>query len=417
MKSNKSLFQESKEVLVGGVNSPVRAMKPDYPFFVEKAEACYLTDVEGKTYIDYCLGYGPIILGHARAEIVQAVSDQAKNGMLFGTPTELELEFAKEVVSAIPNVEMIRSLNTGTEATMTALRLARGYTNRDTIIKFTGSYHGAHDAVLVKAGSGALTYAVPDSRGIPASVTENTLLSRYNDPEQLTELFDQHHSIAAVLIEPVMGNIGCVPPDEGFLQIVRNLCTENDTLLIFDEVITGFRLSFGGAQEHFGIDADIVTLGKIAGGGLPIGILGGRREIMENITPEGKVYNAGTFNGHPLSTAAGLTAIRLLKESNPYEQLDKRCNRLREGLQDIFPQTSVQGVASMFCVYFSERPVRSYEDATENADKEAFLKYQRCILGNGVFHPPSQFECNFISTAHSDEIISETLERAKQCTV
>ncbi len=412
-KSHK-LFQESQKVLVGGVNSPVRAMKPDYPFFVTHAKKSYLYDVDGNKYIDYCLGYGPLFLGHAKREIMDGLREQIDKGVLYGTPTELELEFAKEVVAAVPNVDMIRSVNTGTEATMTAIRLARGFTGKSTIVKFTGAYHGAHDVVLVKAGSGALTHAVPDSLGIPKESTENTLLAKYNDLEMLTDLVEKNKDVAAIIIEPVMGNIGCVLPEKSFLEGVRKICNEHDAVLIFDEVITGFRLALGGAQEYFGIDADIVTLGKIIGGGLPVGILGGRKEIMENITPMGKIYNAGTFNGNPLTTTAGLLTIRLLKESNPFPLLEKNGNKLRKGFQDIIPDTCVQGIASMFCIYFSNNEIKSYEDATSYADKDTFLRYQRFMLENGVFHPPSQFECNFISTAHSDDEIEHTLESAKK---
>lgn len=412
--TNRGLFNESKQVLVGGVNSPVRAMKPDYPFFVTESKGCFLHDVEKNKYIDYCMGYGPLLFGHTKEEILKELYGQMEKGLLYGTPTELELEFARELVSAVPNVEMIRSLNTGTGATMTAIRLARGISGNNDIIKFTGGYHGAHDAVLVKAGSGALTHAVPDSHGIPKRVAEHTLLSRYNDLEYITALFEKNNDIAAVLIEPVMGNIGCVLPEENFLQEIRKLCTENNALLIFDEVITGFRLALGGAQEYFGIDADIVTLGKIIGGGLPIGILGAKREIMENLAPMGKIYNAGTFNGNPMTTAAGLATIRLLRDTNPYPGLEKTGNELRSGLQDIFPDTSVQGIASMLCMYFSETKVKNYEEAISKADKDMFLQYQRFMLKNGVFHPPSQFECNFVSTAHTDDEIAQTLEIAKQ---
>lgn len=416
MKTNLKLFNKSKKVLVGGVNSPVRAMKPDYPFFVTHGHSCYLVDVEGNKYIDYCLGYGPLIFGHAREEIVEAIQLQLEKGTLYGTPTELELKFAQEIVSNIPNVEMIRLVNTGTEATMAAIRLARGFTDRPKFIKFNGGYHGAHDGVLVKAGSGALTHSIPDSGGIPPEIPSHTLLSEFNEIETLVSLFDKfREQIACVIIEPVMGNIGCVLPEKNFLRSVQKLCSENDTLLIFDEVITGFRLGSGGAQKWFGIDADLITMGKIIGGGLPIGVFGGKREIMENITPQGRVYNAGTFNGNPMTVTAGLIALKLLKQLNPYSTLEKSGNTLRKGLQDIFPGASVQGISSMFCMYISESEIKNYHEALEKADKEKFLIYQRQMLKQGVFHPPSQYECNFLSTAHSSEIINETLEKAKLC--
>ena len=416
MTTNLNLFEKSKKVLVGGVNSPVRAMKPDYPFFSFKGQGCYLVDVEGNKFIDYCLGYGPLIFGHARKEIVKAIHAQLDKGTLFGTPTELELEYAQEVVSQIPSVEMVRVVNTGTEATMNAIRLARGFTGRQKIIKFKGGYHGAHDVVLVKAGSGALTHAVPDSAGIPPEVARDTLLCEFNDIETLNSIFENNsEKIACLIVEPVMGNVGCILPEENFLLEVRKLCSDYTALLIFDEVITGFRLGPGGAQERYGIDADLVTMGKIVGGGLPIGVFGGKQEIMENITPTGRVYNAGTFNGNPLSITAGLTALKLMKQLNPYSSLEKAGYVIRKGLQDIFSDTSVQGLASMFCMYVSETEIKNYSEATENVDKDRFLSYQRQMLKRGVFHPPSQFECNFLSTAHTSEVIEETLEKAKQC--
>jgi glutamate-1-semialdehyde 2,1-aminomutase len=416
MQTNLELFNKSKEVLPGGVNSPVRAMKPDYPFFTKFGRDCLLYDIEGQSYIDYCLGYGPLIFGHAPLQIVEAIKNQVTNGTIYGTPTELELEYAQTVTSMVPNVDMIRVVSTGTEATMNAIRLARGYTERSKIIKFKGGYHGAHDAVLVKAGSGALTHAVPDSNGIPPEIVSHTLLCEFNDIEALSLLFDKYkNEIACIVSEPILGNVGCILPEKGFLDEMRKLCTENDTLLFFDEVITGFRLGLGGGQEYFNVDADIVTLGKIAGGGLPIGIFGAKRKIMENITPSGKIYNAGTFNGNPLSVTAGLTSLNLLKEINPYPQLNKIGNMIRNGLKDIFPKTSVQGLASMFCMYVSEDRVSNYEEAITNVKKEQFLKYQRQMLEKGVFHPPSQYECNFVSTTHTNEIIEDTLEKAKQC--
>ena len=418
MQTNLELFNKSKRVLSGGVNSPVRAMKPDYPFFTKKGYECYLIDEEKKSYIDYCLGYGPLIFGHAPEEIVTALCMQLENGTIYGTPTKLELEYANEITSLVPNVDMCRIVNTGTEATMNAIRLARGFTGRTKIIKFMGGYHGAHDGVLVKAGSGALTHAVPDSYGVPPDTAGHTLLCEYNDLSTLNDLFDKYkQEIACIIVEPILGNIGCILPETGFLEEIRKLCTENGTLLIFDEVITGFRLGLSGGQGYFGIDADIVTLGKIAGGGLPIGIFGARTEIMENLAPEGKVYNGGTFNGNPVSITAGLTAIRTLKEKNPYQKLEEVGTKIRNGFQEIFPFTSVQGVTSMFCMYMSNEKVTNYKDAITNVDKDLFLRYQRQMLEKGVFHPPSQYECNFISTAHTNEVIEETLEKAKQCRI
>ncbi|MFQ5979720.1 MAG: glutamate-1-semialdehyde 2,1-aminomutase [Candidatus Heimdallarchaeota archaeon] len=416
MTTNEELFEISKKHLPGGVNSPVRAMKPDYPFFTEKGSGAFLWDMEGKQYLDYCMAYGPLIFGHARKEIIEAVSAQLHNGTIYGTPTELELNFAKKVTSLVPNIDMIRCLSTGTEATMTALRLARGFTNRDKVVKYLGAFHGAHDAVLVKAGSGALTHAVPNSHGIPGGVTKNTLLCEFNAEEELVELFDQNpEEIACVVMEPVIGNAGCIPPSIGYLESVRRICTENDSLLFFDEVITGFRLALGGAQSYFGVDADIVTFGKVAGGGLPIGILGAKKEIMEHITPQGTVYNAGTFNGNPISITAGFTAIQLLETENPYASLENKTTKLCKGLQDIIPNVAVQHVGSMYCMYMSSDKIANATDATAKADSDRFLQYQRKMLKEQVFHPPSQYECNFLSTAHSDEDIEQTIEKAKEC--
>ncbi len=412
---SRELFEEAKRYLVGGVNSPVRAMKP-YPFFTARAEGARLYDVDGNSYIDYCLAYGPLILGHAHPEVVEAVRRQAELGTAYGTPTELEVEFAKLIVRTVPCAEMVRFVNTGTEATMAAIRLARGATGRKKILKFEGAFHGAHDYVLVKAGSGATTHGVPTSAGVPEETTRNTLLARFNDFQGVEEVFRRHgEELACVILEPVMGNAGCILPEDGFLKFLREITSEAGALLIFDEVITGFRLSLGGAQEYYGVVPDVATLGKVAGGGLPIGILAGREELMQNLSPLGRVYQAGTFNGNPMSMAAGLAAVGVLAKEKPYGRLEEMGRRLRRGLEEVCQDAGVEarvyGVASMLQVYFTSSEVRDYESALK-ADAELFLRYQRGMLKRGVFLPPSQYESCFLSTAHTEEEVELTLERA-----
>ncbi len=409
--NSKNLFEESKKILVGGVDSPVRAMTP-YPFFTTRGEGCRIYDIDGNSYIDYCLGYGPLILGHAYPKIVQKLKDQLRNGTLFGTPTELEFKFAEKIVKAVPSAEMVRFVNTGTEATMAAVRLARGYTGKSKIVKFEGAFHGAHDYVLVKAGSGATTHGMPNSAGIPKETTSNTLLAPFNNQEAMEKMVRENHDIACIILEPVIGNAGCILPREGYLQFLRDITEENGVCLIFDEVITGFRLSFGGAQERFNVMPDITTLGKILGGGLPIGAIAASREIMENFSPVGKVYQAGTFNGNPLSMVAGYTAVSELEDGRVYKKVDSLGERMKRGLEDISEdlglETKVYNVASMFQMYFTKEEVVDYDTALE-ADKDFFLKFQQKLLGKGVFLPPSQYECNFISYAHDKEVIDETL--------
>jgi len=410
---SQKLFEGSKKVLVGGVNSPVRAMKP-YPFFVKRAEGCRLYDEDGGSYVDYCLGYGPLILGHANPAVVNAVKEQLGDGTLYGTPTELEIEFAKKVIRHVPSAEMVRFVNTGTEATMGAIRLARGFTGRDKFIKFEGAFHGAHDYVLVKAGSGATTHGVPDSAGIPKETTENTILAPFNDESAVEEIVKKDgESIACIILEPIIGNAGCVMPKEGYLKFLREITAENNILLIFDEVITGFRLGLGGAQQYFGVTADITTLGKILGGGLPIGCIASTREIMENMAPLGPIYQAGTFNGNPLSAVAGLAALSELEKPGVYSSLAKSGERMRQGLSDITRDIGVEsriyGAGAMYQTYFTNEDVVDYTTALR-ADKDLFLAYQRELLRRGVFLPPSQYECNFLSTAHTSEDLDFTLE-------
>ncbi|WP_457556071.1 glutamate-1-semialdehyde 2,1-aminomutase [Candidatus Pyrohabitans sp.] len=417
MTRSEELFNEAKRYLVGGVNSPVRAMKP-YPFFTARGEGARLYDVDGNSYIDYCLAYGPLILGHAHPEVVRAVKRQLELGSAYGTPTELELEFAKRIVKAVPCAEMVRFVNTGTEATMAAIRLARGVTGRKKIVKFEGAFHGAHDYVLVKAGSGATTHGVPTSAGIPEETTRNTLLAPFNDEAAVERLFkEQGEEIAAVILEPVIGNAGCILPEEGFLRFLREVTSEAGAMLIFDEVITGFRLRLGGAQEYYGVTPDIATLGKIAGGGLPIGVVAASREVMENFSPVGKVYQAGTFNGNPLSMSAGLATLRVLERGDVYRRLEALGKRIRKGLEEVSQdagiETRVYGVASMFQMYFTGEEVRDYASALK-ADAELFLRFQREMLLRGIFLPPSQYECNFLSCAHGEEEVDYTLEKAEE---
>jgi glutamate-1-semialdehyde 2,1-aminomutase len=330
---SKELFEEAGRVLVGGVNSPVRAMKP-YPFFAARGAGCMLYDVDGRDYIDYCLAYGPLILGHAHPAVVERIKEQLDRGTLYGTPTELEVEFARKIIKHVPSAEMVRFVNTGTEATMAAIRLARGYTGRKKILKFEGAFHGAHDSVLVKAGSGATTHGVPTSRGVPPEATKNTLLASFNDLSAVERII-RKEKVACVILEPVIGNAGCILPEDGFLESLREITLDNDVLLIFDEVITGFRLSLGGAQEYFNVTPDITTLGKILGGGLPIGAVASSREIMEHFSPLGGVYQAGTFNGNPLSLTAGYAAIQELEKGGVYEKVNALREKITSGLEDI----------------------------------------------------------------------------------
>ena len=412
---SKILYEKAKKLMPGGVNSPVRAFKP-YPFFTSYAKGSKIHDVDGNVYIDYCLAYGPLMLGHARTEVIEAVREQLEKGTTYGTPTEAEVRLAELVTSVVPSMEMLRLVNTGTEATMHAIRTARGYTGKDKIVKFEGCYHGAHDYVLVKAGSGATTFGAPTSLGVPEDTTKNTIVLPFNDIESLEKAVDQNRGeVAAVIIEPVVGNAGVVLPNDGYLQAVRKITREEGIILIFDEVITGFRLALGGAQEYYGVVPDMTTLGKIMGGGFPIGAFGGKKEIMELISPLGKIYEASTFSGNPVSVIAGLTALNILikNEDTLYRQLEQRAGKIREGLFDIVKDTKVpaqiNGIASMFQIFFTDQPVIDYVTA-KSSDKAKFMRYQRELMKRGVFVPPSQFETCFISTAHTNEDVTETLE-------
>jgi len=409
MKSEQ-LFNESKKFLPGGVDSPVRAYKP-YPFFAEKAQGSKIIDVDGKTYVDYCLAYGPMILGHANPTIMEEVILQLKNGSAYGVPTEKEVELAKTVIKKVPCADMVRFVNSGTEATMSAIRLARAATNKDKIVKFEGSYHGAHDYVLVKSGSGAV--GLPDSPGVPEETTKNTILVPFNNENILLDLIkDQGNSIAAIIVEPIMGNIGFIPPKKDYLKFLRKLTSENNIILIFDEVITGFRIAEGGAQEYFNVTPDLVTFGKILGGGFPIGALAGKKELMEMLAPSGNVYQAGTFNGNPISVTAGLATLKQLNH-NFYSEMNLKGEKLRKGINDILEENNLNyqavGLSSMFQIYFTKKDVWNYEDA-KTAQIDKFTHYFHSLLNNGIFIPPSQFECCFLSIMHSDNDIQNTLE-------
>jgi glutamate-1-semialdehyde 2,1-aminomutase len=398
----------------GGVSSPVRAFEP-YPFFTKYAKGSKLIDVDGNEYIDYCLAYGPLILGHCNREVITAVKKQLDRGTMYGTPTEQEIELAEVICDNIPSIEQVRFVNTGTEATMSAIRASRAYTQKKKIIKFEGCYHGAHDYVLVKAGSGATTFGTPDSLGIPEETTRNTIIVPYNDTEALKKVVSDDDDIAAVIIEPVMGNIGVVLPKEGFLLKVRKLTEQHGILLIFDEIITGFRLAFGGAQQYYNIIPDITTLGKILGGGFPIAAYGGKKDIMEMIAPVGKVYQAGTFSGNPVSVKAGLATLQFIKKMGTvfYENLENKrksiCEAINDFMQDSHLNLQINGVASMFQIFFSPEPVYDYTSA-KKSDIHDFKVFHSELLKRGVFIPPSQFETCFISIAHQDDDLQKTID-------
>lgn len=416
--NSKELFELATKYMPGGVSSPVRAYKP-YPFFTASAKGSRIYDIDGKEYIDYCLAYGPLVLGHGNEEVKNAVREQLERGWLYGTPHEKEIELAKKIINNYPSIELVRFVNTGSEATMAGIRLARGFTGRDKIVKIEGGFHGAHDGVLVKAGSGATTYGIPDSKGVPADSVINTLQVPFNDSGALNNTLEKNSGeVAAVIIEPVMGNVGPIPPEEGYLGEVRKITSENDVLLILDEVITGFRLALGGAQEFYGVDADLTTLGKIVGGGFPIGVLGGRKEIMELIAPSGGVYQAGTFSGNPVSITAGLKTIEII-EREGLGKLNEFGARMKTALSEILADSEVEGcvsgVGSMFKLFFSPsgKEVRNYADAL-SCDKNKYLRFFHTMLSAGIFLPPSQFETNFISFAHTDADIKRTIEVYKE---
>ncbi|MDO5846141.1 MAG: glutamate-1-semialdehyde 2,1-aminomutase [Methanocorpusculum sp.] len=404
-KKSAELFAEAKTLLPGGVSSPVRAIAP-YPFYVKSGEGCRLKTVDGKEYIDCCLGYGPLLLGHKSPAVAEAVRRQLEDGWLFGTPTELEIELAKRVSADYPSIDMLRFVSTGTEATMAALRLARGFTGKTDIVKVEGGFHGAHDAVLIAAGSGATTHGTPDSAGVPREFAACTRQVPYNDAEALETLLAKDDNIAAFIVEPVLGNIGPVVPDNNYLKDVREITKAHDVLLIFDEVITGYRLGLGGAQVKFGVTPDITTLGKIVGGGLPIGVFGARREIMQMISPAGPVYNAGTFNANPLTMSAGIAAVDYLHaHKDLYAKTEANVRAIAESVPKRAEGAFVS-LGSMFKYFFRAEAPKNYREAKE-ADTTAFRAFWERALTAGVFLPPSQFETNFLSFAHDTTAVEK----------
>lgn len=413
------LFAIAQNLIPGGVNSPVRAFRGvgGTPRFIRSARGATITDVDGNTYIDYVGSWGPMILGHADEELVAAVQEVAAGGTSFGAPTELEIELSQEVVDAVPSIDMVRMVSSGTEATMSAIRLARGVTARTKLVKFEGCYHGHADSLLVKAGSGVATLGLPDSPGVPAALAQNTLTLPFNDVPALEKVFAEHADIAAVIIEPVVGNMGCVPPRDGYLEAVRKLTRDHGALLIFDEVMTGFRLARGGAQELYGITPDITTLGKIIGGGLPVGAYGGSREIMNNIAPAGPVYQAGTLSGNPLSMTAGLVTLRRLRDKSVYERLEVASRKLCDGLSDAAGEAGVKTVTnrvgSMWTSFFTDEPVVDWDSANKS-DRQRYGKFFHAMLEEGVYLAPSQFEAGFVSLAHTDQIIERTVAAARK---
>jgi glutamate-1-semialdehyde 2,1-aminomutase len=414
-KSNTSsdLFEVAKTLMPGGVSSPVRAIKP-YPFYTAHASGSYLTTVDGVSLLDCCMAYGPLLLGHAAPQVRLAVEAQLDNGWLYGTPSPLEPEFAKMITGDHPGMDMVRFVSSGSEATMAAIRLARGFTGKKDIVKIEGGFHGAHDAVLVKAGSGATTMGVPDSAGVLADLVKHTRQVPYNDPEALESLLTAHTDVAALIIEPVLGNIGPVLPDTNYLKDIREITKAHDVLLIFDEVITGYRLGIGGAQAMYDVKPDLTTLGKIIGGGLPIGAFGGRREIMQLIAPQGPVYQAGTFSGNPLSLSAGIATLSYLHDNQMlYQELDAKTRALEESLESRHDGSFVR-LGSMFKYFFRSTPPKNYREVKE-CNTDAFGRFWKRMLDAGIFLPPSQFETNFISTAHSDQDLTTLSQAYTQC--
>jgi glutamate-1-semialdehyde 2,1-aminomutase len=417
-KRSRKLYEEAQRYLPGGVDSPVRAHKAvgATPLFIERGKGSKIFDADGNAYIDYVCSWGPLIVGHARREVVRALKRAAERGTSFGISTELEIKLARMITAAMPSIEMLRFVNAGTEATMTALRLARAFTGRDKIVKFAGGYHGHADGLLTRAGSGLATLDLPESPGVPATYAQNTLTARYNDLSSAEQVFQRYpREIAAVIVEPVAANMGVAPPQPGFLENLRSLTREYGALLIFDEVITGFRVAYGGAQELYGVSPDLTCLGKIIGGGLPVGAYGGRSDIMKMMAPIGPVYQAGTLSGNPLAMTAGIETITLLGHPNVYRQLEKTASALQDGIRKsafdngINLHLQVARVSSLLTVFFNVNAVVDYESARQS-DTSRFAEFFRGLLERGIYWPPSQFEAAFISLAHSDKDIRSTLE-------
>lgn len=414
------LFTRAKTLMPGGVNSPVRAFKSvgGEPFFTARAEGPYLFDADGNRYIDYVGSWGPMIVGHNHPKVLEAVIETAKNGLSFGTPNPLEVTMAERIAELVPSCEMVRMVNSGTEATLSAIRLARGATGRSRIVKFEGCYHGHGDSFLVKAGSGALTFGVPTSPGVPKALADLTLTLPYNDFEAATALFDEHGAdIAGLIIEPVVGNANCLPPRAGYLQHLRTLCSQHGALLIFDEVMTGFRVALGGAQARYGVTPDLTTFGKIIGGGMPVGAYGGRRELMDQIAPAGPIYQAGTLSGNPVAMAAGLAMLELIAEPGFYPALEAKTHALCDGLEAAAREAGVpfstQRVGGMFGLFFNAEKVDTYAGAVAS-DSGAFNRFFHAMLERGVYLAPSAFEAGFVSSAHDDAVIASTLAAARE---
>ncbi len=418
-KQSQALFDRAQALIPGGVNSPVRACKnvDSIPLFIQEAHGCELTDADGNTYIDYVLSWGPMILGHDHPQVTAAVQAAAARGTSYGAPCQDEILLAEAVIAALPSVEMVRMVNSGTEATMSALRLARGVTGKDKVVKFIGCYHGHADAFLAAAGSGIATLSIPGTPGVPSSVVADTLLAKYNDLEAVKALFSAHgDDIAAIIVEPVAANMGLVPPKEGFLEGLRDICTQNGALLIFDEVITGFRLAYGGAQEYYAITPDLTTFGKIIGGGLPVGAYGGKKEYMQRIAPCGDVYQAGTLSGNPLAMAAGLATLKVLAQSD-YKALSSRtadfAAQMQSILRDKGHSVRVPALGPMFCPFFTEEEVWDF-DAVKRADSAKFTRFYKALRQKGVYIAPASFEAGMMSFVHSDDHLKKTLDIVKE---
>ncbi len=412
---SQQLYRRAREVIPGGVNSPVRNYSP-YPLFIASAKGSKFKTVDSQEYLDYCMAYGALIDGHARAEVIEAVEEALEKGSIYGQPTEMEVELVELIASIMPSMKMVRLVNSGTEATMHAIRLARAFTEKKKVLKFEGGFHGSHDSVLVKAGSGATLLGSPSSEGVPSEVAKNTLVSRFNDEKIASKIIRDHSSeLAGVILEPVLGNIGPVLPRPGFLETLRKVTEENEVLLIFDEVITGFRLSMGGAQEYYKIRPDLTILGKVLGGGLPLSAFGGRRDIMEKLAPMGPVYQAGTYSGNPVSVSAALATLQSLKKrgGQVYSRLEKMGDTMRRGISDHLEAArvtaQVSGLGSMFQLFFTDRQVTDYHSA-KSADIRKYEKYFHSLLASRIFVPPSQFETCFLSTAHTEDELESTLD-------
>jgi len=412
---SQSLFERAERLIVGGVNSPVRAFRAvgGSPPFIESAQGCTLTDADGNRYLDYVGSWGPAILGHAHPQVIERVRQAALSGLSFGAPTALEVTFAEAIVARYPSIGMLRCVSSGTEATMSALRVARGFTGRDVIVKFDGAYHGHSDSLLVKAGSGAATFGAADSAGVPDDLVRNTATVGYNDIGALEALFERQGSrIAAVIVEPVAGNMGCVPPEPGFLEAIVRLCTTHGALSIFDEVMTGSRLAAGGAQARYGLRPDLTCLGKVVGGGMPLAVYGGRRDVLSRVAPLGPVYQAGTLSGNPIAVSAGLATLELLDDA-AYARLETLGAGLEAGIRRVLPQCSrpvtVQRVGSMITIFFHAGPIRSWNDA-KACDTQAFGRFHGALLAEGVYWPPAQFEAAFLSLAHDESVVDRSVD-------